>query len=67
MASDIRDIHDTSFALGMHLVSVFGPLLREEEKKAAFDECYEAAKAALEAFVILQERKHQRLYPMSKN
>jgi hypothetical protein len=52
----------------MHLVSVFEPLLRHEEKQDAFNECYAAAKAGLECFVLLYERQRRRPYPLpSKN
>lgn len=56
-----RLIHDTAFALAMHLVSVFEPLLRPEERRQAFWECYEAAKAGLEAFCIQTDRELIRL------
>jgi hypothetical protein len=60
--------HDTAYALAIHLVSIFEPLLREEEKCDAFRECYDAALAALEAFEIQTERERTRLHPVpSKN
>jgi len=56
-----RLIHDTAYALALHLVHVFEPLMRDEEKRDAFSECYEAAKAGIEAFCIQSKREMVRL------
>jgi hypothetical protein len=67
MGNNPRLIHDTAYALALHLLRVFEPLLREEEKRDAFTECYEAAKAGIEAFCIQADREAVRLCRPSKN
>jgi hypothetical protein len=62
-----RLIHDTAYALACHICSVFENLLRPEERRDAFSECYDAAKAALEAFCIHQAREDKRLCRPSNN
>ncbi len=52
--------HDAAYVLSLHILQVFAPLLRDEEKRDAFDEVYEASKAAFEAFDIQSERERMR-------
>ncbi len=60
-------IHDHAFAIAMHLLSVFSSLLREEERRDAFEECYDAAKAGLECYELMSKRKRIQGFGASAN
>jgi hypothetical protein len=62
-----RMIHDHAYAIAMHLVSVFESLLRDDERRDAFDECYNAAKAGLECYELMANRTRKRLFGASAN
>jgi hypothetical protein len=58
-----RLVHDVCWATAQHIVEVFAPLLREEERKDAFLEVYERVKAGLEAYCLQDDRMQHRLKP----
>ena len=57
--------HDVAWATALEILQVFLPLLREEERRDAFDEIYSRVKQALHAY----DREHKsllhRLRPLS--
>jgi hypothetical protein len=57
--------HDVAFAASLHILELFAPLLREEEKQDAFDEAFAIIKAALESYELQTTRMQQRLKPLS--
>lgn len=56
-------IHDVSWATALHIVEVFAPCLREEEKREAFVEVYARVKAGLECYEVQAARRESRLKP----
>jgi hypothetical protein len=44
-------IHDAAVVVAWKVVELFEGVLREEERRDAFDECYLVARAGLEAFL----------------
>lgn len=61
-----RRYHDHAWAISEHCLSIFEPLLREEEKGDARRELYEAIKQGLVIYDLMRERELARLRP-SKN
>ena len=57
--------HDVAFATALHILEVFSALLREEEKRDAFDAIYERVRAGLENYEVQVSRMVQRLKPLS--
>jgi hypothetical protein len=57
-------LHDHAMAIAAAILDVFSPLLREEEKRTAFDEVYERVKAGLIHYEMHADRREQRLRPM---
>jgi hypothetical protein len=55
--------HDVARVLSQHILEVFAPLLREEEKACAFAEVYARTKAALECYDCQIDRTQQRFKP----
>ncbi len=47
--------------LAASIIGIFAPCLREEEQRAAFDEVYDACKAALVRYTEQLERANSRL------
>ncbi len=62
--SNQRLEHDTAADLATDLVTVFQNVLRDEEKRDAWQECYQAARAALSKFCLLSEQEWRRLHPL---
>jgi hypothetical protein len=56
--------HDVAWATALHILEVFSPLLREEEKRAAFHEIYERVKAGLLAYDRETKNLLHRLRPL---
>lgn len=56
--------HDTAAAIAASVVDVFAPLLREEEKKEAFQEVYLRVKAGLAEYERKADRIAKRLKPL---
>jgi hypothetical protein len=55
--------HDVAWAASTHILEVFAPLLREEEKREALVEVYTRVKAALECYALQIDRMQHRLRP----
>ena len=55
--------HDAARVIAASILEVFEPLLRDEEKRDAFAEVYERAKAGIESYDILKNRQEMRLKP----
>ena len=55
--------HDTAFALATALLEIIENCLRPEERQDAFDEFYEACKAAIECYERMNMRQETRLRP----
>ena len=64
MSSDSL-IHDVAWATALHIVEIFAPCLRDEEKHDAFSEVYAAVKAGLACFRLKENRRQNRLRPGS--
>jgi len=64
MSMNPRLQHDVAWATAMHIVEVFSALLREEEKRTAFDEVYERVKAGLLAYDKETKDMLRRLRPL---
>jgi hypothetical protein len=60
-----RLCHDVAFATAMHILDVFAPLLRDEEKRDAFNEIFERVKAGLEAYDHEVKSLLHRLRPLT--
>jgi hypothetical protein len=58
--------HDVAWATAAHVIEVFSPLLRDDEKREAFHAVYERIKAGLAYFEMKSDRIRKRLGP-SKN
>jgi hypothetical protein len=58
---ETRLIHDAAFATAKALLEMIAPLLREEERRDAFEALYEAVKAGIEAYAVQSHRQRQRL------
>jgi hypothetical protein len=56
--------HDVAFATSLHILNVFSPLLREEERRVAFTEILECVKAGLDTYEERAERLTRRLKPL---
>jgi len=64
MKRDLR--HDPAWVGALHILSIFKPLLREEEKSDAFLEVYRVMKATLESHDRISSRAwRKRLEPGS--
>ncbi len=59
--------HDSAYAIATHVLTVFENLLRDEEKRDAFCEVYDAAMAWLEAYELLADRLSRRTYEAGRN
>jgi hypothetical protein len=59
-----RRIHDASYALAVTIVALIENLLREEEKRDAFEAVYEVAKLGFERYELAREHEHTRLHPL---
>jgi hypothetical protein len=55
--------HDAAWATSIQIVEIFAPLLRDEEKRDAFEEVFARVKDGLDAFEIKQQRLQQRMKP----
>ena len=58
-----RLVHDVCFTASVSIVEVFIYLLREEERKDAFDEIYARVKAAVEIYEIKRDTLKQKINP----
>ena len=59
--------HDVAWTITQHVLEVFAPLLREEEKHEAFAEIFARVQAGIECLEIQSERMRQRLNTTSIN
>ena len=57
--------HDVAWTAALEILRVFLPLLREEERRDAFDEIYDRVKAALHAYDKENKSLLHRLRPLS--
>lgn len=57
--------HDVAWRVSVEIVEVFSPLLREEEKRDAFEEVYARVKAGLLAYDHEIKSLLHRLKPLS--
>ena len=57
--------HDVAWATALEILQVFLPLLREDERRDAFDEIYQRIKAALHAYDQEHKSLLHRLAPLS--
>lgn len=56
--------HDHAFALAKAILEMVAPCLhREEEQREAFNMFYEAAKASLEHYEMMADRRTRRIKP----
>jgi hypothetical protein len=55
--------HDVAFLLALDILDVFSNLLRDEERRDAFEEVYERARKHLTEYDIRLNRRLQRLHP----
>jgi hypothetical protein len=63
-----RLVHDAAFVTTIHLMSIIGPLLaNEDERRRMFGELYAIIKAGVEGYEVQTERMQQRLRGASKN
>jgi hypothetical protein len=60
-----RLAHDVAWATALHILDVFSPLLREEEKRDAFNEVYERVMDGLVAYDKETKNLLHRLRPLS--
>jgi hypothetical protein len=58
-----RLVHDEAWLLAQQILAMIGHLLREEERKDAFSECYRLATEAIRRFAEAEVRMRQRLRP----
>ncbi len=58
-----RLVHDAAFAMALAILDVVSPLLREEERKDAFDEFFRVCQAGIEAYGIQANRMSERMRP----
>lgn len=58
--------HDVAWATAASALEVFAPLLREEEKREAFEQLYERIKAGIAYYQMKHDRMLSRIKP-SKN
>ncbi len=56
-------IHDVAWKISIEIVEIFAGLLREEEKRDAFEEVYAQVKAGLERFQVRHQRMQRRMRP----
>jgi hypothetical protein len=56
-------IHDAAFHAAHSVLEVFSPVLRDDEKRDAFQEVYERVKAAVEWYELRAGRREERLNP----
>jgi hypothetical protein len=57
--------HDTAFALATVLLRIVQNVIREEERRDAFEEFYRACRAGIEAHDIQRQRMQTRLDPFN--
>jgi hypothetical protein len=57
--------HDVAWRVSVDIVEVFSPLLRDEERRDAFEEVYERVKAGLLAYDQETNDHFRRLSPLS--
>jgi hypothetical protein len=57
--------HDVAWNVSLHILEVFSPLLRDEEKRGAFREVYERVKDGLAAYDKETKDLLHRLRPLS--
>lgn len=56
--------HDVAYAWAAALLDIIEPCLREEERRDAFLEFYEAMLAALESYELHIQQEGRRLFPL---
>jgi hypothetical protein len=57
--------HDIAWATALHILEVFSPLLRDEEKRDAFNEVFTRVKAGLLSYDHEVKSLLHRLKPLS--
>ncbi len=60
-----RICHDVAFATALHILEVFSPLLREDERRDAFEEVFDRVRAGLIAYDHETKSLLHRLKPLS--
>ena len=61
-----RISHDVAWVTSLHILEVFSPLLREEERRDAFNEVFSRVKAGIEAYSHEVKSMMHRLRPLDK-
>jgi hypothetical protein len=56
-------VHDCAFVMAQEIVRVFSRLLRDEERRDAFEEAYKVISAGIDAYERKSARRLSRLEP----
>jgi hypothetical protein len=60
-----RRVNHAAHLLTVSVMGIIENLLREEEKRDAYEAIYQVAKAGIERFDLDQERERKRLFPLT--